>query len=64
MINRENWQEVQAFLKYQSEVKQVESLTARSQWCRLRHLLESAEERQLHASTDYPANVSDLPGRT
>lgn len=47
MINRENWELVQAYLKYQLEVKQNEALTGRSQWCRLRHVLEWADERSL-----------------
>ena len=46
MINRNNYLEVQAFLKFQREVKQSEERTVKSQWSRLRHLLEWADDKR------------------
>ncbi len=45
MINRQNWLDIKAFLKFQKEVKQVHPLSAQAQWSRLRHLLEWAEDK-------------------
>lgn len=45
MVHRQNWLDVQAYLEYQLQIAQVDPKTARSTWCRLRHLIEWAGER-------------------
>lgn len=45
MIQRQNYLDVKAYLKYQREIKQVSPLTERANWCRLRHLIEWADDR-------------------
>jgi len=44
MINRQNYLDVQKFITYQREIKQVAEKTADAQWSRLRHLIEWADE--------------------
>lgn len=46
MINRNNYLEIQAFLKFQREIKQSEERTVKSMWSRLRHLLEWADDKR------------------
>ena len=46
MINRSNYQDVQAFLRFQREVKQSDEKTISALWSRLRHLLEWADEKR------------------
>lgn len=64
MINRQNWQDVQAFLKYQQEVKQLHPQTTRLTWSKLRLLLEWAQERPLSKTMNlkptFPAYVEGL----
>lgn len=44
MIHRQNWLDVQKYLTYQIEVKQVAEATANAQWSRLRHLIEWSDD--------------------
>lgn len=45
MVNRGNWKLVKAYLKYRQEVAQLSEESLRMDECRLRHILEWADER-------------------
>lgn len=45
MIHRQNWLDVQAYLKYMQDVKQLGTQTIRLSWVKLRLLLEWADEK-------------------
>src|SRR3990172_12900574 len=44
MIHRQNWQDVQKYLSYQAEIKQLAERTVEAGWSRLRHLIEWADD--------------------
>ncbi len=64
MINRQNWQDVQAFIKYQQEVKQLHQQTSRITWSKLKILLEWAGEKPFNKVTSlkpsFPIYVEGL----
>ena len=64
MINRQNWLDVQKFLSYQLEIKQIAGRSANAQWSRLRHLLEWANELAftdiMQKRPTFPAYVETL----
>lgn len=64
MINRANWSDSQAYLKYQDEVKQLGHQTRRLTWSILKILLEWAGERPLCRVSSlrpaFPAYVEGL----
>ena len=44
MIHRQNWQDVQKYLSYQAEIKQLSDRTVEAGWSRLRHLIEWSDD--------------------
>lgn len=64
MIHRQNWLDVQQYLSYQSEIRQVAERTVDAGWSRLRHLLEWADDIPLtdilRKRPTFPAHAESL----
>jgi len=68
MINRANWQDVQDFLTYQKDVKQLHPQTIRLTWSQLKILLEWAGEKPFakvcNLKPSFPVYVEGLRTKT
>ncbi|HML40391.1 MAG TPA: site-specific integrase [Bellilinea sp.] len=66
MINRDNWLDVKAYLRFQREIKQLDEETVQAQWSRLRHLMEWADkdafDRSGRIRPTFPAYAERLTG--